>query len=393
MIAGCAGPEQIELQALPAGSTQWRTLRSHTTATSLTVLSGDGLDELKPGAAHRFRLMGINRWGNSALGEASPPYLAGLPTSALRKPIVHATSSSSFDVLLPAPSVRCLEGLAWTVMVRLPPQDWQVLGTGASASTYAVERLRCPKAGCEFKLRPDVHTFTGSDSLGRFDGPSVSVRNKPLPASPPTSVRMEVRVQGAVNSLQRAQLRAQLQEWLHLPQEPAIVEAYTGAGASSTYVILDMRAATEADAQVAAQTLANDIANERLESDGAGALLRRIERNPGVQLGQPGQWQKLQPEPPRGFIAQLEEAAMQLARLLALGAAALAAAACLVGLALFAWRRRRGAAGGGMVGKYDRISKDEHASCIASRESHAGFTIGGDDDDDEVCRDDDGWPT
>lgn len=118
-------------------------------------------------------------------GPATPPVLAGwIPTDLLAAPTVHATSSASFELIVPRdPAAQCRQQVGqpidWEVEVRQRSQagsalhaaaaTWlaihrsdilSVQQSSASASTSHVEisrveihSLRCP-SGCDFRLRP-----------------------------------------------------------------------------------------------------------------------------------------------------------------------------------------------------------------------------------------------
>jgi len=284
----CAGAEHVELQTLAAGSTDWRTLASETTAASLTVSAPN---DIPAGVAHRFRLVLSNRAGVSPPGVASEAVFGGLPvTAALLPPVVRPTSSASFAVLLPTSPASCLESLAWTVLARLEPHGWQVLGTGTQGSTFAVEQLRCPKLGCEFKLRADVGTFAGA-----LETQSLVVHNAKLPELMPDEVRVELRLRGVEwNSLLRAHFRTRLAALLRQREEPEVLEAYVNVHESSTSVVLDLSGPRS---DQVAQRLADLISEGGLGE--SGSVLTRVQRNAGVlRQTTGGDWMPVLPQPP-----------------------------------------------------------------------------------------------
>ena len=311
----CAGAESLELQALRAGSTEWRTLRSKVVGTTRVQLRAE---ELKAASAYRFRFRGSNRHGASEPGDASAAVVGGLPASALqRPPVVRATSSASFEVELPAALAPCLDSLAWTVLVRVAGRPgWQVLGTASQASTYAAERLRCGSrdktAGCEFKLRPDVHGFGEGD----LDGPSTFLHNAKLPPITPSAVRVELKLRGEEwNSLLRSAFNRLLAARLGLREEPEVVEAHPSAG--DLFVVVDLRHWAREAAQEAAQQMADLLADGALsqgvDAEGggggggaAGNVLSRVDRSAGVQQQRAvdrgeGEWAPLRPKPKQGL--------------------------------------------------------------------------------------------
>ena len=276
---GCAGAESIELQTLSAGTTSWRTL-VRTAATSLTVAAPR---DLSVGKAHRFRVVSNNRFGSSSAGEASDAVVGGLPLEMLRPPVVRQTSSASFAIDLPASRTACLEGLVWTVMGRVWPHGWRVVGTGSHGSTVAVEQLRCPDPGCEFKLRPDVIAFAAIES------PSVFMPNRKLPKLAANDARVEVRMQGECNNLVRSQLREELKTRLALNQVPQVVETHMNQHAGDTAIVLDLPGPS---ADWAAQQLADLLTRGMLGE--VGSVLSRLERDTGVQQQDvAGKWRPL----------------------------------------------------------------------------------------------------
>lgn len=253
--------------------------------------------ELAAGAAYKFRMLAYNRNGASAAGKASEEAVAGLSISSyLQPPVVRGTSSASFAVALPKAAVPCLEFLAWTVMVRIAPHGWRVLGTGEQGTIFSVERLRCPlDAPCEFKLRPDVHSFGPSD----FDGPSTFIQNLKLRKMPTTAVRIEIKLRGASwSGLERAELTATLMDRLDLREEPEVIEVH--AGGAETFVVIDLRHWTRGVAQLAAQELVNRLVavgpgSDRM--DGQSQIWDRIDRDTGVlQQNDAGEWLVLLPD-------------------------------------------------------------------------------------------------
>jgi hypothetical protein len=371
---GCAGAEQFELQARSPGSTQWRTLRANLASTSATI-SGS---ELEAATAYQFRLLASNRFGTSAPGDASSVAVGGLPESVLRPPTVRGTSSGSFQIELPAVRAPCLDGLAWTVMVRLEPHPWRVLGTGESASYYTAERLKCPPAGCEFKLRPDVHNFAGGGAV--LEGQSVLVHNKPLPPIANSAARVELKLRGAEwNSLLRTQLLTELREQLRLRAKPEFIEAQASSRASNTFVIVDL--VDDARGHIAAQRLANLVSG--LTADGHpgpssssntddGLLMRRVERGAGVQRldEESGEWRVLPAHRARaasfGYFARLVEL--------------LAVAACVwcavsAAQAWQRWRMLRGAMPIAMS-EEDAVEEEEEGMLRVRRQQRQALTGG-----------------
>jgi len=283
----CAGAEHVELQTLAAGSTDWRTVASETTATSLTMSAPN---DISAGRAHRFRVVLSNRAGVGPAGFASEAVFGGLPMAVLVPPVVRPTSSASFAVLLPASAASCLESLAWTVLARLQPHGWQVLGTGLQGSTFAVEQLRCPKLGCEFKLRADVSAFAGT-----LETETLVVHNAKLPTLMPDEVRVELRLRGVEwNSLIRAHFRKQLAAVLGQREEPEILEAYANVHEGSTSVVLDLSGRWSTQA---AQRL-SDLIFEGILGD-PGSVLKRVQRSTGVSRQTvSGEWIPVVPQPP-----------------------------------------------------------------------------------------------
>lgn len=297
---GCSGAESLELQALRAGWTEWRTIRTKRSETQLRVLDS----ELAAAHAYRFRFQAYNRFGEGQPGESSDAVIGGLtPAILMRPPVVRATSSASFVVQLPATPAHCLESLVWIVLVRLAPARWQVLGTGLQGSAFVAERLRCPPkaAGCEFKLQPDVHVFGSSEA----DGPSTFVQNVQLPAIGPSAVRIELRLKGVEwSSLQRNALTGALASTLGLREEPEVVEVQHSSG--STFLIVELRHWAKEAAQEAAQELSNLLAVDHLRNVGGGSVLSRIERSTGVlQQLDSGEWESLPPAPRRSVLVTM----------------------------------------------------------------------------------------
>ena len=315
---GCAGPETLRLEALAAGSTHWKAVRPMAKATRLTL----GAAELADRTAYRFRMVAANRLGEGPPGEPSAPVVGGLPPAALQAPSVVATSSASFEVALPALEAPCLDGLAWTVLARVgsaapPSRDrsppaveegareeevgggaWRVVGTGRPGTRVHTDRLRCPAAGCRFKLRPDVRSFAAAPSppssasslpallSNGFETPSAIARNRALPALGGSSVRVEVRLNGAQwNSLLREQLLADLRHALRLRAPPTVAEAHAAASGDATYVVIDLHDPYSREAALGeAQELANLLADDRLYGgvEPERTMLRRIDRAAGV---------------------------------------------------------------------------------------------------------------
>lgn len=291
----CAGAESVELQALRAGSTTWRSVRGRGAEISFRL----GSSELTGAAAYKFRVLAFNRFGASSAGAASKAIVAGLSMAAhLRPPVVRATSSASFAISLPMAAVPCLESLSWTVMVRIVPHGWRVLGTGGQGTTYNVERLRCPvqPSGCEFKLRPDVHSFGPSD----FDGPSTFIPNLNLHAVPAGAVRIELQLRGSQwSGLDRAALTVDLTARLRMREEPVVVEAHASRG--DVFVVVDLPHWSREAAQTVAQELVNQLGVEPASRDGEhqrSGVWDRIDRNTGVlQQIEDGEWLLLPPDP------------------------------------------------------------------------------------------------
>ena len=322
----CAGAEQVELQTLAAGSTSWRTLVVRSTETVLAVKAPT---DVMAGKAHRFRVVGTNRVGAGLPGEASVIAIGGLPLDNLAPPVVHATSSSSFTVALPAVRAPCLENLGWTILGRVGPQGWTVFGTGVQGASVAVEQLRCPPQGCEFKLRPDVTAFSGA-----IETPSVFVANAQLGQLEEFEVRVEIRLHGSSwNSLLRSQLRQELKTWLRLRDEPEVLESHVNMHADDLSVVVDLPGAS---ATAAAQKLANMLA-DGTPAPGGGAL-KRVQRSAGVlQQDASGKWRPLPPQPldPDDFFSW-GPISISIAALLVLGVCVR-----LVIVVLAAWRRCR----------------------------------------------------
>ena len=324
---GCAGAEHFELQTLAAGSTSWRTLASRSTATSLTVHAPVDLSAAK---AHRFRVVSANRIGSSQPSEATASLVAGLPLESLKPPVVLPTSSASFKVQLPVSGAPCLEDLVWTILGRVEHHDWRVLGTGSQGSSVAIEQLRCPKQGCEFKLQPDVAGF-GTD----IETPSVFASNGKLPVLEARKARVEVRLNGAEwNSLVRSQLRHELVPWLGLRSEPEVVEGHVNEHAGDTALVIDL---PEPRADDAAQRLAN-LLSDRTAQMPESSLIKRLQRSTGVQMQDAnGKWHPLLPRPPeKDDLVTWGPVSVSLVALLVIGVCARCALS-----ARAAWRRRR----------------------------------------------------
>ena len=339
---GCAGAERIELQTLAAGTTGWRTL-VRTAATSLTV---GAPKDLSIGKAHRFRVVSINRFGSSSPGEASAAVVGGLALERLRPPVVRQTSSASFAIALPASRTACLDGLVWTVMGRVWPHGWRVVGTGSQGSSVAVEQLRCPDPGCEFKLRPDVAAFASVES------PSVFMPNRKLPALAAHDARVEVRMQGECNNLVRSQLREELKTRLALNQVPQVVETHMNQHAGDTAIVLDLPGPL---ADRAAQQLADLLSRDMLGE--GGGVLNRLERSTGVQQQDvAGKWRPLVARQSTPEAATWDPLSMSISALLALGVCV----RCGM-LVVAAWRRRRQIKGHTPLAMSEEDAEDEDA--------------------------------
>lgn len=279
----CAGLERYELQTISAGTTSWRTLVPHSTASRLTVHAPL---EISAAKAHRFRIVSTNRVGVSLPGEASAPIVGGLPLSLLRPPTVRTTSSASFAVQLPASHAPCLGNLVWTVLGRVESHAWRVLGTGLQGSSVVLEQLRCPKQGCEFKLQPDIHAFAGT-----VETPSVFATNAKLPQVAPKEARIEVRLSGTTwNSLIRSQLGAELKAWLRLRADASVVEGHVNERAGDTAVVVDLPGPySNETAQELARLLRTDAP---IPED--YHVLTRLQRSDGVQqMAESGDWHLL----------------------------------------------------------------------------------------------------
>ena len=309
--AGCAGTESLEVEALQAGWTQWRVLPARTVGGLHLLLS-----ELSPSSAYRFRLRARNRLGSSVPGAATvpsaSPLIPGLPAATLhRAPVVRPTSSASFVVELPIVDAPCQAALHWLVLVKLGggsaalgssvtgsagrsemEEGWEVLGSGPQASSYRVERLRCPQAGCSFRLKPDVQLWEESTSSDGGDvtsltgtTPSLVVRNAALPpmASALTTVRIELCLSGPEwSSLLRPRLRAELLALLGGGiDEPDVVETHVAE--SAVYFVIDVKGKKAGAAQAAVQRLANVLATKPSGKNALAppALLSRIARGAG----------------------------------------------------------------------------------------------------------------
>ena len=230
------------------------------------------------------------------------PIIPGVPPSTMAAPpSVRPTSSASFVVDLPAVSAPCQSELGWVIEMRLEglQGSWEHVGTAVQASSFAVERLRCPANGCRFKLSPDVQLWEGAGLA--FDGASVVVHNLPLPpvASPGLTSRIELQLHETTwNSILRVQLRSELAVLLDI-KEPTLVEAHVSA--SSVFVVMDLVTASEGAAQEAAQRLATLVhaqadLPEADADDQTAPLLQRVDRETGVlMLTADNEWQVVQP--------------------------------------------------------------------------------------------------
>lgn len=269
---GCAAAEYAEVQALQAGTTDWKTVATR------VVASVVALPELDPSTAYRFRVVARNRLGSSVPSmatSASPAVVPGLAADQLAPTAnVQSTSSISYAIALPALEAECQVDFAWTVYARTIADDstgslpWSVLASAGQGSTYEAE-LRCP-AGCEFRLQPEVQLFAQQPPAG----PVTRTQRPALPAKPPAAARVELWLRGDEwNRWMRDELEEAFVRMLHLPRPPVFVETHTGA--TRVFLIVDLLEVNEEAATEAARRLVHMIS--ALNRDGAGGVTGRLE--------------------------------------------------------------------------------------------------------------------
>ena len=287
----CAAAEYVEVQALQAGTTNWQTVESSVTTTTVSV------SDLDPGSAYRFRVLARNRIASSQPSRlVSPAIVPGVPATEFTL-VAWATSSMSYVVQLPTLSAECQAEFSWTILARqIGPLDveegeqesdgliglrsaWSVLATASQGTNYEVERLNCP-SGCEFRLQPEIQAFEQSPV-----GPSISVQRPTLPAKPQTAARVELWLRGVEwNHWLRDEVQDELVRLLHLPRAPSFVEVHVGA--TKVFMIVDLLDQSEEAATSAAYHLVHVLSDSRRASVVGAAM--RLESD--VRLLVDGRW-------------------------------------------------------------------------------------------------------
>jgi len=206
---------------------------------------------LAPSALYQFRavlvvkpLQGSER---RVVGPATRPVMGGWPSGPLLAPAVQPTSSASFTITPPHDPARHCRGtsLQWEVDVRRPSSaagtsaflvtsaaagsgGWErlrpsqpvgvpnaALGAGVAVTgryprdMLVLPSLRCPGAGCEFRVRPKNVQGVGLDAL-----PTIVRARSPLPPPLADEARLELRLAMDLSGSDEAGIRSLLVEEL-----------------------------------------------------------------------------------------------------------------------------------------------------------------------------------
>ena len=272
------------------GSSGWQLC----SACTLGELTPDGqrvvtVAGVSPLAVYEFRARLEFRQPSSGVavqrfGPATAPVMAGwLPPNLLSAPTVRATSSASFELLLPVdPSAHCREHagqpIAWEVEVRqhhAPASagtggaaTWHVLHVSLFTVTYAaatasrvdIHSLRCP-SGCDFRLR-------ATNVLGAASHPAAHATAFSA-ALPPRRIVGAERVELKLTVLPESSTE-------HAASASAAAAAATAAAASAS-----ASAAASASASATASTSASASASAALEESFEEQLTAAMHAKPG----------------------------------------------------------------------------------------------------------------
>ena len=253
------------------------------------------ISSLEPYATYEYRVVAHNADGEAPPSASSGPVMTDAFLLKPGPPVVVASSSASFVIRLPDVAGSCRPDLRWRIMVSMliagdPTVTWKTLTRDATGKTYTAFPLRCPVAGCMFKLQP-----LGLQGWTKESSPTAPIASLPLPALDAESTRVEIKLRKAQPDrdllVMRADLAFDLTRALSVELSSVDVRDVFGGG---MYIVIDLHPAEQAEGEpvTSSELLAQQLQLlvRGVTSLGGGGLLRKgkvsneLDPAAGVQL-------------------------------------------------------------------------------------------------------------